>query len=199
MLKLATLFFICSLAICDASSNVTNQLITIEQQVDGYFKNLRFLKSKFKQSSNKEPLVQGTIWISKAGKKPQAKVVYESGNIERLLLNGRYLHVKYKDKNKIHTYSILTTPIYSILTGQLSLSDYKYTVCEDTKKSLSLYVELPNKQLMILDFSKDPINNKVKFLKSWTIRNSNSCIVVELDIKTLFINDETKVPSSVFN
>lgn len=176
------------------SVNKTLSVKTIDKQIEDYFKDLKSLSADFAQSTDKDNEIhKAHIWLRR-DKKPKVCIKYQSGEIKEMHMNGKFLTVINRKTNKSRTYSILTTPIYAILSGQLELKDLYYQVFGNNNNDVSILIRYNDKQTIIMTFSK--LKQNIHNLIAWTISDTKSNIHVGFNSKKYYLN--SKIPDSVF-
>ena len=186
---------------CESSQiEQSKQSIPISKQIENYLNSLEVLSVKFTQKSSSDNRShKGNIWILRGNKsKSQARVVYDSGPISDMLIQGRYVTIIDRRTKKIHKYSILNTPIYAMLIGQLKLSDLNYKILNDTIQYVCIMIQHSNKQVTVITFSKFKKSGNIDKLIAWTIDDGKTAIQVEFDTDQYFANDKSKLPSNIF-
>ncbi len=173
---------------------------TIDEQIQKYFDNdLEVLVASFKQhSSNDNKKCKGTIYILRNKKKPQMRVAYENGPVQDIVMEGRYISIINRKTQKAKSYSILTTPLYALLSGKKKFSEFKPRIMVN-KDDVTVIIKY-EKQYIILVFSTKITNNvtMIDKLIAWTIEDNNSAINVGFDEKKYYVNDRSRLPSDIF-
>ena len=171
-----------------------SKIISIDKQIENYFTNLKSLSADFAQSSDADNEIhKAHIWLVR-GKKSNVRVKYQTGEVKEISMHGRYLTIINRKTNKSRTYSILTTPIYAILSGEIVLKDLDYQIFGDNNHDVSILIRYNNKQTVIMTFSKS--NNKINQLVAWTISDAKSNIHVGFNSKNYLLNSH--IPDIVF-
>lgn len=164
---------------------------TVVEQVETYINSIDSLSAEFLQTSSNDTEVDtGSISIRRKSKntKTEVSVKYKTGVISSMSLSGRFMTIVDRKTNRSKTYSILTTPIYAILAGELKLKDLKYQVLEDTAQSVIIRIIY---ERQTIDLLFDKANKNVNKLLSWTIYNGNGWTNVEFDRSTYSVTAKT--------
>lgn len=183
---------------CDAVTvpKVTEQVSEI--QIETYINNLKSLSAGLCQkSSNSGDIHKGHIYIKRGsnGDKTKVFITYASGAVLSMSLKGRIMTIIDRKTQTPKRYSILTTPIYAILTGELNLKDLKHTKLQESENCVVIRM---NHEKQFFDLSLRKENGKLTGLLAWTVYNSNSWVHTEFDISDYQENDISKVPDSLF-
>lgn len=168
-------------------------------QVENYLKGIKFISADFEQILNTGEVYKGHFWLAKRGK-TKAKIDYTEGLDQDILIYDSYITITDNKTKKKYTNSISKTPIYSVLTGKLDLSKEKYKIIEDNEKLVRLSIEKSSAFggiSVMLIFSKYP-NGNIKNLEAWIINDGKNETLFSFDPDNLFVNDEKKVPESIF-
>lgn len=179
-----------------AAPNASEQVSEI--QIENYINNLKSLSAGlFQRSSYSDDIHKGHMYIKRGsnGDKTKVFITYTSGAMLSMSLKGRIMTIVDRETQTPKQYSILTTPIYAILTGELNLKDLKHTKLQESENCvvIRIYYE---KQFFDLSFRKK--NGKLAGLLAWTVYNSNSWIHTKFDVSDYLENDISKVPDSLF-
>ena len=187
--------------IADTTPNIVPSS-NIIQILDDYFNNLKSFKASFLQQSqerennkskkrknNKIEKCEGTINISKNQKKPKMEIKYKNGRIKEIYMEGRYILIVNRETNKKKTYSIITTPLYALLSGNMTLSKLKPNIIIH-KDDITININSNNQNITIVLSIRKSRNNKftIKKLLAWTIEDNNTIINVGFDSKNYFVN-----------
>ena len=174
---------------------------TIEKQLKEYFENtLESLVASFIQkSSDTNEKCNGTIYISRNKNKPQMRVQYKNGSIQDIFMSGRYISIIDRKIKKKKTYSILTTPLYALLSGNLKLSDLKPNIIVN-QNDVTINIKSNNQNITIV-FSTVTTNKRqtIDKLIAWTIDDGKTVINVGFDTKNYFVNDKSKIPNGIYD
>lgn len=171
---------------------------TSDAQIESYINGLESLSAGLCQrASNSDDIHKGHIYIKRGGNSNKTKVfiTYDSGTVLSMSLKGRVMTIIDRKTRTPKRYSILTTPIYAILTGELNLKDLKHTKLKESDECVTIRITY-EKQFFDLSFSKK--NGKLNGLLAWTVHNSNSWIHTEFNTSNYYENDASKVPDSLF-
>ena len=193
----------CFLPLITSVSFCNIQVMTLDKQVENYFYQLNTFAASFEQIDSKDKKCNGKMYISKTNKKPQVRVNYNNGEIQDIIMNGRYISIINRKTKKKKTYSILTTPLYALLSGQLKLSDIKYSITSNNNNVI-LRVEDSN-QIINIKFSiiKQTKNKDYKIidkLLSWTIDDRrNTTITVTFNEKDYNVGTNARIPDNIFD
>ena len=191
---------------CNVQSNenkviLTSGEYTVEKQLKEYFENNleSFVASFIQKSSDSKEKCNGTIYISRNKNKPQMRVQYKNGPIQDIFMSGRYISIIDRKTKKKKTYSILTTPLYALLSGNLNLSDLKPKIIVN-KNDVTINIKSNNQDIVIV-FSTITNNKKqvIDKLIAWTIYDGKTIINVGFDTKNYFINDKSKIPNGIYD
>lgn len=185
-------------------SNLNNNIVHVSniiQILNDYFTNLKSFKASFVQQSreiqNKNTeKCDGTINISRNKKNPKMEIQYKNGKIQEIYMEGRYISIINRKTKKKKTYSILTTPLYALLSGNMKISELKPNIIVH-KDDITVNI-ISNKQNITLVFSiKNNKNNELDINKllAWTIDDGKTIINVGFDNKNYFVNDKQVVES----
>lgn len=169
-------------------------------QIESYLKGVKFISADFEQILNTGEIYEGHFWLAKRGK-TKAKIEYKKGLEQDIFINDAYITIIDKKNKKKYTNLISQTPIYSVLTGRLNLSREKYEIIENNSKILRLLIEKSSSFggiSIMLVFSKYQ-NGNIKNLEAWIINDGKNETLFSFDPEKLFVNDEKKVPESIFS
>ena len=191
--------------ILQKSNNNILQTNNIIQILENYFSNLKSFKASFVQQSReiqnkKIEKCEGTINISRDKKNPKMEIEYENGKIQKIYMEGRYISIINRKTKKKKTYSILTTPLYALLSGNMKISELKPNIIVH-KDDITVNI-ISNKQNITLVFSiKHNKNNELDINKllAWTIDDGKTIINVGFDSKNYFVNDKQVVENININ
>ncbi len=194
-------------ATCFLSVNA-NQVQTVDNnkrseqsmlsEIEIYVNGLKSLMASFSErTSRNNEKNKGHIYIKRASinGKTVVKINYESGELLSVSLSGRFLTITDRKKKKSRTYSILTTPLYSILAGKLDFKNFDYTLLENTPQRVTVQF-FYEKQNFKLTFRKN--KNKIDKLLFWNVSSDKGWAEITLDDKEYYENDLSKIPEEVF-
>ena len=202
----------CNIILCSCNATNTNKSpngnktifasgeYTVEKQLKEYFENIESLVASFvQQSSNNNEKCKGTIYILRNKKKPQMRIKYENGQIQDIFMSGRYISIIDRKTKKKKTYSILTTPLYALLSGNLKLSDLKPNIIVN-KNDVTVNIKSNNQDITIV-FStiKTHAGQVIDKLIAWTIDDGKTIINVGFDTKSYFLNNKSKIPNGIYD
>lgn len=174
--------------------------IDISSQVESYLKGVKFIVANFEQVMSSGDVYSGKFWFGRE-KKTKVKIEYQTGVNQDILILDNVITVLDNDTSKKYINSISQTPIYSILTGSLNLSREKFDIAENSDDWLRLSIKKSTAfggMSVMLVFSKYK-NGNLKNLEAWVIDDGKTETLFSFDPKTLSINDQKKVPDSVFS
>ena len=179
--------------------NVDNKY-TIENQLKEFFESKLkvFVASFVQQSSNDKTKCRGTIYILRDNKKPQMRVAYENGPIQDIIMEGKKISIINRKTRKIKTYSILTTPLYALLSGKTKLSDFKYNIIVNTNDITVNINTDQNNIILLFSTKKSNVGPILDKLLAWTIDDGKTIINVGFNTNKYYINDRSKLPDGIF-
>lgn len=184
-------------------SNINNVLPAhnIVQILDNYFSNLKSFKASFVQQlreiqNNKIEKCEGTINISRDTKNHKMEIKYKNGKIQEIYMEGRYISVVNRKAKKKRTYSILTTPLYALLSGNMKISELKPNIIIH-KDDITVNIISDKQNITLVLSTKNNKNNELSINKllAWTIEDGKTIINVGFDSKNYFVNDKQIVES----
>ncbi|MBR1944489.1 MAG: outer-membrane lipoprotein carrier protein LolA [Alphaproteobacteria bacterium] len=177
------------------SSNIIVPQSNIMQILEDYFNNLKSFSASFVQQSrnvnnNIIEKCEGTINICRDQKNPKMQIKYKDGKIKEIYMEGRYISIVNSQTNKKKTYSILTTPLYALLSGSIDIQKLKPVIIVN-KYDITVNIK-SDKQNITLVFSTITKNNKLNINKllAWTVDDGKTIINVGFDDKNYLVNDK---------
>jgi outer membrane lipoprotein-sorting protein len=170
-------------------------------QVEAYLSGVKFIYAKFEQIMSSGDFHFGQFWLGKKNRKTKIRIKYEDDIAQDVFIVDSIVTVFDKKTSKKYVSSLSKTPIYSILTGSLNLSHENYEILENSKNRLRLNLKKSSifgNMNIVLMFSKYQ-NGNLKNIEGWIISDGKSETIFSFDQDTLSVNDEKKIPDSIFS
>ena len=166
-------------------NNVNNNNIKkYDDQLKKFFEKLELFNAIFVQQSKNiqdkfyKEKCDGTIDIRRNDTNPQMKILYINGPIQEIVMQGRFISILNRKTQKRKSYSILTTPLYALLSGNMKLSELKPNISVNGT-NINVYIK-SDKQNITLVFSTKQIKNEFKIdqLIAWTVNDGRTIVNV---------------------
>ncbi len=191
-------YFVCP-AYSESKDSKSEQQDIIDQ-VQNWLNGLTCMTSSFAQATGTTVDYIGKIWLLKKNNSTKVKIKYQNKNQE-ILIQDQSIRIDDLDSKKKYTYSISQTPIYKVLTGNINLKKESYDIIENSNEFVRIRINKASVfggASVTLVFSKYASTGQLKYMVAWVIDDGKTETLVSLDLDTLTINDESKIPNKIF-
>jgi hypothetical protein len=180
-------------------------LSKLEISVNTFINGMNCIVAQFIQTSDSGEFYTGEFYLFKEDKtlvkarecKTLVKVRYLTGINQEILIRGGCVYIINNVEHKIYRHPANRVPVYSVLCEGFDLSREVYEVQKNSQEELRIRISKSGSGAITLVFSKYP-SGDIKNLVAWIADDGNCKMLFSFDVKSMSINDRSKIPIGTF-